>query len=71
MPVNQASWALGNIIWNHKKSVDLSEWELFTELMPGHFYTRNMNEVRTKLHENHICALVHKSGLNKIKNVEI
>jgi hypothetical protein len=47
--------------------VDFLYWELFTELTPGHFYTRDMNKARSILHAQHICPLVVKDGVNKIK----
>jgi hypothetical protein len=66
-PIIHESWVLGGILSNHKKGVDFSFWELFTELMPGHFYTRDMHKVRSILHAQHICPLVIKNGTNKIK----
>jgi len=65
----QQPFVLDRIIKSNNKSVDFSEWELFSELMPGHWYTRDINRIRSKLHENYISPTVYKSGLNKIKTL--
>ena len=43
-----ADWCLAPIQQGGRKAPGLSEWELYTRLMPGHFYSRDLQAVRTQ-----------------------
>ena len=62
-------WILGAVARAEPKSPGFAEWELYGGLAPGHWYSRNIEEVRAALHAQHICPHVRKSGLNQIKSL--
>ena len=61
-----ADWCLAPIQRGERRTPGLDQWELFTGLMPGHFYSRDPQAVRTQLHSEYVCPLVHKNGMAKL-----
>ena len=67
---NCPDWILEPIQRIESKAPGIDQWELFTKLMPGSFYSRNINATRAALHRENICPWVFKSGLGQIKRLQ-
>ena len=53
----------------HAKTPQFVEWELYTCIKPGHFYSRDLLATRVKLHKEGIVPHVNLSGLNQIRTL--
>ena len=62
-------WVLAAIQRADRKAPGLAEWELYTGLRPGNFYSRNLAATRLAMHEQNICPLVQKTGMNTLKKL--
>ena len=68
-PFDGKDWVLAPIQRGERKTPGLTEWELFTGIQPGHFYSRDLQATRAALHRQSICPAVQKSGLNQLKSL--
>jgi len=62
-------WVLGAVARSEPKSPGFGEWELFSGLAPGSWYTRDIAAVRAALHGAHVCPHVRKNGMNQVKSL--
>ena len=68
-PDAASTTTLAPIFKQSSKAAHFVEWELYTKIKPGHFYSRDMQYTRTNLHKEGLAPTVMLSGLGQIKTL--
>ena len=62
-------WTLAPIRRKDRGGPSMGDWELFTGLRAGHYYSRDLHNDRLELHRASFCPQVQKNGLGGLKSL--